>query len=40
MFASVECPAVNLPTVVYVFQAAHEHSLRTKSKHLNVEHTR
>jgi hypothetical protein len=40
MFASAECLVVNLQTVVDVFKPAHEHSLRTKLKHLNVEHTR
>ena len=40
MFASVECLVVNLRTAVYVFKPAHEHSLQTKLKHLNVEHTR
>jgi hypothetical protein len=31
---------VNLRTVVDVFKPAHEHSLRTESKHLNAENTR
>jgi hypothetical protein len=40
MFASSECLVVNLRMVVDVLKPAHEHSLQTELKHLNVEHTR